>query len=470
MASSGRRWSRREVLALGAGAALAAKGGDGAPARDAYGGDAGRRFAASGFFRVERAGRWWLVTPDGSAFLSLGVNHVAPHLLRQESNRALWLERFGARDVADDAWLRGYRAKVRADLDAFRLNTLGVHVPTRFYEPGFAPYVHECRFVDIAHWQEPSEKDFLDVFSPAFEEHCVRRAREQCAPRTADRHLVGYAFTDCPIFTERDAAARSNSAYGATRPRLPTWPAVLRNLGAEHAGKRSWIDLMRESYRQDIMAFNRAYRVEFGSFDALAAAAGWRPAGDPASAQEARDNARFLLRVVERYYQVATRAVRKHDPNHLILGDKLNGNTDTSDEIVALAAAVVDVVFYQTFGDYDLQKRHLDRWARVARRPFLNGDASWSVPTDEMPDPYGPHCGDQEERARRTLDFAGRAFARGDFVGWHHCGWMDGTRSLPNQALKQHSGLQTSRGELHEPMRRALAGFSAKMYELAAMG
>ena len=40
-------------------------------ARDTYGGDPSLSFDATGFFRLEKTNRWWLVTPEGNAFLSL---------------------------------------------------------------------------------------------------------------------------------------------------------------------------------------------------------------------------------------------------------------------------------------------------------------------------------------------------------------------------------------------------------------
>ena len=45
--------------------------------RDPYGGWTGLRFEATGFFQIaQRDGIWWLVTPEGNAFLSKGVNNV----------------------------------------------------------------------------------------------------------------------------------------------------------------------------------------------------------------------------------------------------------------------------------------------------------------------------------------------------------------------------------------------------------
>ena len=44
--------------------------------RDRYGGCLDLVFDATGYFRLEKTDRWWLVTPEGHAFLSFGANHV----------------------------------------------------------------------------------------------------------------------------------------------------------------------------------------------------------------------------------------------------------------------------------------------------------------------------------------------------------------------------------------------------------
>ncbi len=67
--------------------------------RDQYGGWTGRKFKATGFFRVEKDNRWWIVTPEGNAFLSFGINHLYPDLWKQEFNREMWQEKLGVEIV-----------------------------------------------------------------------------------------------------------------------------------------------------------------------------------------------------------------------------------------------------------------------------------------------------------------------------------------------------------------------------------
>ncbi len=56
---------------------------------DKYGGWKGKPFKATGFFRVEKDQRWWIVTPEGNAFLSFGINHLYPDLFKGKHN-VMW--------------------------------------------------------------------------------------------------------------------------------------------------------------------------------------------------------------------------------------------------------------------------------------------------------------------------------------------------------------------------------------------
>ena len=177
--------------------------------RDKFGGCPDVRFNGTGFFRLEKKDRWWLVTPEGNAFLSFGLNHVTPGLLRRPQCIDHWTKTFGARDASDvRQFAAGYAQKVREDLAALGMNTLGVHSSLRDLPSGAVPYIHTARFVDICHYMTPSESDFLDVFSPAFESHCDRVAQSEVLPRKDDAWLIGYFMTDCPVFTDLDAAPR----------------------------------------------------------------------------------------------------------------------------------------------------------------------------------------------------------------------------------------------------------------------
>ena len=57
-------------------------------------------------------------------------------------------------------------------------------------------------------------------------------------------------------------------------------------------------------------------------------------------------------------------------------------------------------------------------------------------------------------------------FARPCYVGWNWCGWMDSWKDL--QDSKQHGRPANAvAASSTEPMRKAIAEFSATMYDIA---
>ena len=225
---------------------------------------------------------------------------------------------------------------------------------------------------------------------------------------------------------------------------------------------------MRERYGDDISALNGVYKTSFGSFADLLGAVNWCTGVDPDDERRAGDYAAFLGRIVDRYYGVTRDAIARHDPHHLFFGDKLNGNTNLPDDIVAIVGRHVDALFFQWYAHYEEQAAALDRWAAITGKPLFNGDSSFSVPTDRTPQALGPHCLDQEARARAFTRYAEQAFARPEFVGWHWCGWVDRWVGYGRDA--RHTGIQDPYGNYHLPMQRAMADLAARLYDIARGG
>jgi hypothetical protein len=386
--------------------------------------------------------------------------------MQGDHNLIYWANRLCIPDTSDkQAFIERFRRKVESDVQLLGWNTLGCHSPQVYYPRSFLPYVCSVRFVDICHYMTPKEEDFLDVFSDEFVTHCDRRARDIVAPRAGDPFLLGYSMTDCPIWTDTDAAPHGNNVYGRERIGLPTWPRILRNLGPNSPGKAAYVETMRVLYGDGIEAFNRCYGTAFESFGGLLGTTSWRLETDPNNQGEKRDNHAFLTKVVDKCYEVETTAIRTYDGNHMILGDKLNGNTDLADSQILTAAKHSDLIFYQYYAFWEDQEALLDRFAQLTDKAIFHGDSCCSVPQEHLPDPYGPHCSDEAERVERAQEMLQNAFARPDFVGWNWCGWMDFWEQ--QEPGKQHSGVQDAFGNFY-PIQNAMAEFSTRLYDVAS--
>jgi hypothetical protein len=440
---------------------------------DRFGGWTGRKFDATGFFRVEKDDRWWLVTPEGNAFLSFGINHLHPDIWQQDHNRGAWMNRLGLENMEWHAFSAALRNWFLETCREYGFNTAGVHTSLNVLNkprPELA-YMQPIHFVDIPHWKkEIPDENFRDVFSPEFEQHCTGMAKRIAAPVRDDPCLLGYSMTDCTLFTEEDCRERPDVIGGARREARIGWPRRLRNLPGDAPGKQAYVRTMQDLYQGRIDAFNTTYGTHFESFDALASAEDWRPRTRLSNANETRDNIEFLQRVVEKYYQTARDAIRRHDPNHMFVGDKLNANTDSCDTVLPVTSKFTDIIFYQMYGRYEVQKPGLDRWSKLADLPIINGDSAFTMVTDTMPRPYGPVADSLAQRAAWTEEFFRNAFARPEFVGWHYCGLIDATNQMPRKRDRQHSGLLDGYGTPYPELKKVLKACTSELYSIAADG
>ena len=439
--------------------------------RDRFGGLRSKKFEATGYFRLQKDDRWWLVTPEGHAFLSWGINHLYPDLWKQEYNAEAWKQKLGVEELNSPQFAIALRKWFMTTCNQFGFNTVGVHNSLGIVnspKPAMA-YMQPIHFVDTPHWKpDVPDENFVDIFSPEFASHCDEMAQKLALPVRDDPFLMGYALTDCTMFTEEDLRERPDVIGGKRRESRIGWPRRLRNLGPNSAGKIAYVDTMRELYRGKIADFNAVYKTEFADFASLAAAKDWRPSTRLSNANETRDNTVFLQRCVEKYYQTARDAIRHYDSNHLFFGDKINANTDSLDTVLPITSKYTDVIFYQMYAKYEVQHPGLERWAEQTDKPFINGDSAFTMTTDIMPRPYGPIADNLKQRAEWTAEFFIRAFSRPNFVGWHYCGLIDAPILVPRKKYRQHSGLLTGLGEPYPELEKVLKKCSSEIYEIAA--
>jgi hypothetical protein len=287
-----------------------------------------------------------LVSPEGNVFISFGVNHPYPHLVKAPYNKDYWIKEFDITEPDSyEAYLPAFRDKVEKDMKLLGMNTLGKHCEYPFYDDSFMPYIEQCRFVNNCHYMTIPKENFHNVFSEDFEAHCDQIVNEKILPKKDDPYMLAISFSDCPFFTNLDSAPRINNIYGAARKGNPMWAVVLRNLGEAAAGKQAYTETMKEIYQNDFSEFNKVYKTHFNSFDELLVATDWREAEDNQNQKEVEDNLQFLYKIVDKSYEVQIKSIRKVDTNHMIFGDKLNGNSNTPDEIIKIADKHMDIIY-----------------------------------------------------------------------------------------------------------------------------
>ncbi|MFC1715817.1 agarase [Candidatus Poribacteria bacterium] len=301
----------------------------------------------SNFFTVEeRAGHWWFVTPDGQPFFSIGMNHIDSAGLRYPECGDIWWEKYGN---SEKRWIQ---EAVAPDLQAWGFNTIGwvQEVVTR----GTTNHRHSWNFTfEEYQWADMPYCHLL----PFTETH-------QWELETRYPDVFSEDFDEwC------DYVARKDCARMAQDPNL---------IGYFYVDCPAWVH-----------------------------APSWNPKGpwfDPEKL-ETESGRKELSRMTERYYKVTHDAVRRYDPNHLILGDRYEGKVRLPDEILTAAIPYVDVMSFQYFSTPEDICPDFEKWHKLTGKPVLLADAS--MPRRDVAK-YEPMI-----RALRELPCC---------VGWHLCG------------------------------------------------
>lgn len=266
-----------------------------------------------GFFTLDRRnGRWWLISPDGEPFFSLGLNHIDPASLRYPENLHIWRDKYGG---STTRWIR---ESVVPNVTRWGFNTVGwvqeVTVRRWRHSRPFTddeyralgmPFCHLLPFTESHQWEQHTRH--FDFRGSQWAEWADYVARSHCAELAEDRNLVGYFYSDCPTWVHD----REDNAW-----RGPIFdPERL----ATESGRRE----LRELARQ--------------------------------------------------YYKTTHDAIRRYDSHHLILGDRYEANAAIAEEVVEAALPYVDVLSFQDFRE---PVAHLDQWHEQTGKPVLLADAA----------------------------------------------------------------------------------------------
>lgn len=332
---------------------------------------------------VREEGVWWLTAPGGERFFSLGVNVIDPGTTR-EKYRPDRPEYAAFRHYPDTAaWARATLARLRA----WNFNTIGAWADREALaqagEPGL-PYT-------IGLWVgSENGVPWLDLFSEATERRFDEVVRRQVIPLKDDPRLIGY-------FTDNE---------------LGWWDETIFHYHLQqpaNATRKVLLGLLREHYRGDFARLRRDFDPgEARSFADLERPAHlWlQPGGDGRAVVEA-----FTALLAERYYRLSHDAIRRHDPNHLILGDRY---ISWYPPVVARAARrYVDVVssnYNADWKDGGIARFHFDSLYRITGRPVMVTEYYLAAMENRSGNPNSsagfPTVATQRERAaafRRSL-------------------------------------------------------------------
>lgn len=389
--------------------------------------------AATGFFHVVQKpdGRWWAIDPLGRGIVLLGVDHV--------TFRGHWCEKLGysphgRKNEAKYASKAVWEEEALARLKAWGFTMLGAGCDSKLKHRGL---VH-TEFLSIGDHLAtlgdeyditPNERrpcsSFPNVFHPDFEAYCHFRAKKSCTPNRNDPWLFGY-------FIDNELAwwGRGGSDTGL-------FDAVMKK-GPSHTAKVALKDFVAARCDRKIEAFNASFGQQLKSFDDILTLNAL-PHGTPE--QRALKKA-FLSFAADRYFSIASRAIREADPNHLVMGARFAGTGGADPAVWEVSGRYCDVVTFNCYPMADLDEgrvythfgkngepvtEHFAKYYDYVKRPMLITE--WSFPALDagLPSVHGAgqRFRTQAERTEATSLFARTMLSLPFLLGYDYFMWVD---------------------------------------------
>jgi hypothetical protein len=274
----------------------------------------------TGWFQVQEIkGRWYFVTPEGHAFFSIGATHAVECMRQDELN--LFETKYG----------RSEERLAEFFLEQFKdwgYNSSG-YGPLPTMEKRI-PYVATIWTEGPRSFSAGEKSRYSDIFDPAVQGRLRKRVGEATVGHVDNRYCLGYVFIDLPVWHPKPRRGESYCDF-------------IRSLDAGSPGRKAYDDFVTRSQAEG------------------------KPADDEA----------FLNRIADVYYTCVVGELRKADPHHLVLGDRLMALPEwTPDSILVTAAKYVDVISFQPMGTRTMLRDYLDRVHRLTGKPVLLADVN----------------------------------------------------------------------------------------------
>jgi hypothetical protein len=427
-----------------------------------------------GFFRVGRTeeGVWWLIDPRGRPLFYKGVCAIN----RAGTPRGRYATPGPYHDTIGRLYGEDAGAFAEACFDKMRylgFNAVGAWATREFFDRGM-PWTEilECcmdsspyPLVEPSIHMKGEGVNLPDVFDPVWERSIERLAERFCAPYRDSTELVGY-FTDNEMgWGQREtehiwgAGEEMNRTEGA--PTLLQFCLCVP--GRRPAREAAWRFVL-ERHGGSLADVSRAWGVALNSTEKLAELTDGGLVLDTAS--YGADHEEFSYRFACAYFEKTRDAIRRHDPNHLILGCRFGAPPGTA-VLRACTPERLDIISANNYRDTFYER--VDAYHEPTAMPVLNGEFAWASGYFTMPRDEEPADVSVEERIRRRGPAAlKRAAAHPALVGYTWYRWVSNHEPhAPTYGLVNYDDVLNT---FHAPLLREVNGELEELHRAAGRG
>ncbi len=363
------------------------------------------------FVKVSRTGNGYFFQRGTNLFYSLGVCVVIPE--------ETWPDK---PDFASRKTLGSYDglSRFRTDTQAWaratveRLQSWGFNTAAAWcHEELYRQAIYHVRVVWFCR-PARNEDRLIDVFSLDYEQAIEEIAVKEVAPHKGNPWLIGYFLNnELPWYGEFGWMGDPNRSLFDRYLALPT----------DAPGRRELIRFLHEQY-VDIATLKADWDTVATSWEELEKQTQLRTKNRPAKLIKYA----WAGRVADRYFSLCAASVRRHDPNHLILGCRFAVKPPRA--VVEAMAKYTDVVsanVYSKSGNVDVG--YLRNLYALTKKPVLITEFSWRAMQNRSNDPNTEGADvtvdTQAERAERYRSVVSKVAGEPYIVGTHWFQYMD---------------------------------------------
>ncbi len=364
---------------------------------------------ARGFFYSKKIGdRWWLIDPLGYPYYIKGLDVLNYSFAKSKIQADSMLKKFGSAQK----WAEYTTEHLTKDLyfsaesrPAKEMLEVENPIPVQIFKGFMSTYGRQCGINNSDSGSTTfSENNTMPVFDPAFEEYADEYAKSFVAD--ADNpYIIGYSLdNELPM----DVIMLDN--YLTIDPTNPVnyysyataWTWFKKTTGKENPGANDITPELRDKFRGFI----------------------WN-----------------------KYFEVTTKAFRKYDKNHMIIGTRFLTVAAKSDWVMKVAGYYLDAITINWYFQWTPDAEQLLKMSKNADKPFIvtefyakAGDSEGNLGNRSG---AGFYVETQQDRADYYHNFTLRMLECKNMVGWY---WLQYIDNDPNNGIGDLSSRDSNKG------------------------
>jgi len=371
------------------------------PELDKYGGLKSKSFASSGWFRVEKEGnRWWMVDPEGHAFIAASVGEFVYGASEREktafSKTFVTTPRWAANEMK---WIKGlnFTALGRGNSETVMSIPEPNKLPYCVYSGPMTSYVRHL--INDEKFNIPNNTPI--VFDEGYDAYLVS-GLSWLTKYADDKYCIGI-FTDNELFWTDDL--------------LKIYLTRLPDGNVNRTTAQSWFD-------------ERKGKI-----------------GASISEATAEDKDAFKAFCLDKYLSRTLAALKTYDPNHMFIGQRFYKWTSelSSQAMMEVAGKYMDIVSINFYTKWEPLQEDFDKWSNWSGRPIMISEFYTKGEDSGLPNNTGDGwiVQTQDDRGAWYENFVIKLIATGKCVAWQ---WFKYQDNDPEDTTADASNIDSNKG------------------------